>query len=57
VEKCGFTVIIEKDEDGLYVASVPALSGCYTQANDLNELEERIKEAITLCVEVRDDLG
>jgi predicted RNase H-like HicB family nuclease len=54
MEKRRFTVIIEKDEDGLYVASVPALPGCHTQARDLNELEERIKEAIILCLEVED---
>lgn len=46
-----FTVIIEKDEEGIYVATVPALSGCHTQAKDLNELDERIKEAIKLCLE------
>jgi len=48
-----FTVIIEKDEDGKYVASVPALPGCHTQADNLNDLEARIQEAIKLCVEVQ----
>jgi predicted RNase H-like HicB family nuclease len=47
-----FNVIIEKDEDGYYVASVPALTGCHTQARSLDELMERIKEAIELCLEV-----
>ncbi len=47
-----FSVIIEKDELGFYVASVPALKGCHTQANSLDELMERIKEAIELCLEV-----
>ena len=42
-----FNVIIEKDEDGYYVASVPALKGCHTQAKSLDELMERIKEAFT----------
>ena len=54
MEKRRFTVIIEKDEDGLYVASVPALPGCHTQAKDLDELDERIKEAIILCLEVNE---
>jgi predicted RNase H-like HicB family nuclease len=54
MEKSRFTVIIEKDEDGLYVASVPALPGCHTQAKDLDELDERIKEAIILCLEVNE---
>jgi len=47
-----FNVIIEKDEDGYYVASVPTLTGCHTQAKSLDELMERIKEAIELCLEV-----
>lgn len=51
MKKHRFTVIIEKDEDGLYVASVPALPGCHTQADNLNELESRIKEVIRLCLE------
>ncbi|BCV20339.1 type II toxin-antitoxin system HicB family antitoxin [Moorella sp. Hama-1] len=48
-----FTVIIEKDEDSKYVASVPALPGCHTQADNLNDLEARIQEAIKLCLEFR----
>ncbi len=47
-----FNVIIEKDEEGYYVASVPTLKGCHTQAKSLDELMERIKEAIELCLEV-----
>lgn len=47
-----FSVIIEKDEDGYYVASVPELPGCYTQARTLDELMERIKEAVELYLEV-----
>ena len=50
MQKRRFTVIIEKDEDGIYVASVPALAGCHTQAKDLNELDDRIREAIKLCL-------
>ncbi len=47
-----FNVIIERDREGYYVASVPSLRGCHTQAKSLDELIERIKEAIELCVEV-----
>ena len=47
-----FSVFIEKDEDGYYVGSVPELKGCHTQAKSLDELMERIKEAILLCLEV-----
>jgi predicted RNase H-like HicB family nuclease len=45
-----FTVLIEQDEDGYYVASVPALHSCYTQARTLEELAPRIREVITLCL-------
>ena len=47
-----FSVIIEKDEDDFFVASVPALRGCHTQAKSLDTLIKRIKEAIELCLEV-----
>ncbi len=47
-----FNVVIEKDEDGFFVASVPALRGCHTQAKSLDVLMKRIKEAIELCLEV-----
>ncbi|MEA2075884.1 MAG: type II toxin-antitoxin system HicB family antitoxin [Euryarchaeota archaeon] len=47
-----FTIVIEQDEDGIYVASVPELEGCHTQAKTLDELRERIKEAIQLYLEV-----
>jgi predicted RNase H-like HicB family nuclease len=46
-----FTVVIEQDEDGIYVASVPELEGCHTQAETLDELNLRIKEAIELYLE------
>ena len=46
-----FNVVIERDEDGLYVASVPALPGCHTQARSLEELDARIAEAIELYLE------
>jgi predicted RNase H-like HicB family nuclease len=47
-----FSVIIERDEDGYFVASVPSLRGCHTQAKSLDTLMKRIKEAIELCLEV-----
>ena len=48
-----FTVIIEQDEEGYYVATVPQLHGCHTQARSLDELMARVKEAIELCLEVQ----
>ena len=46
-----FTVLIERDEDGLYVATVPALRGCHTQAKNLDTLMKRVREVIQLCLE------
>lgn len=51
-----FSVIIEKDEDGFFVASVPELHGCHTQAKSLDTLMERIREAIELWLEMEDEL-
>lgn len=51
-----FTVIIEKDEDGFYVGSVPALKGCHTQGKTMDELMKNVKEAIELCLEVQKDV-
>ena len=48
-----FDVIIEKDSAGYFVASVPTLPGCHTQAKSLDALMERIREAIELCLEVQ----
>lgn len=50
-----FNVIIEKDAEGFYVSTVPALKGCHTQAKSLDELMERTKEAIELCLEEETD--
>ena len=50
-----FDVVIERDEAGYYIASVPALAGCHTQAKSLDALMKRIREAIELCLEVEND--
>ena len=50
-----FLVVIERDEDGMLVASVPALKACHTQAKNMTTLLTRIKEAIQLCIEVEGD--
>ena len=47
-----FSVIIERDEEGWFVATVPGLRGCHTQAKSLDQLMERVKEVIELCLEV-----
>jgi len=50
-----FNVIVELDSEGYYVASVPELRGCHTQAKSLDVLMERIQEAIELCLEVEQE--
>ncbi|MEH2322351.1 MAG: type II toxin-antitoxin system HicB family antitoxin [Nostoc sp.] len=50
-----FNVIIERDADGYFVASVPNLPGCHTQAKTLDDLMERIREAIELCLEFEEE--
>ena len=43
-----YTILIEKDEDGYYVGSIPALPGCHSQAKSVDQLMERMEEAISL---------
>lgn len=47
-----FNVIVERDSEGYYVGTVPELHGCHTQASSLDQLMERMREAIALCMEV-----
>ena len=47
-----YTIVIEKDEDGYYVGSVPGLPGCHTQGKSIDQLFERMQEAISLWLEV-----
>jgi predicted RNase H-like HicB family nuclease len=52
-----FTVVIERDEDGYYVGTVPTLRGCHTQAKTLDTLMKRIREAAEVCLESEGDAG
>lgn len=52
VQKRDFHVVIERDEDGYFVADVPELPGCHTQAKSLDQLMKRAEEVIRLCLEV-----
>ena len=47
-----FDVVIERDTEGSSVASVPQIPGCHTQAQSIDEITQRIREAIELCLEV-----
>ena len=52
-----FTVIVERDEDGIYIASCPALQGCYSQGDTYEEAVENIRDAIRLHIEARREVG
>ena len=47
-----FDVVIERDSEGYFVASVPQMPGCHTQARSLDQVSDRIREAIALCLEI-----
>lgn len=52
-----FTVTIERDEDGMWVAECPAIPGCVSQGRTKEEALANIQEAIQLCLEVRAERG
>ena len=54
--KLNFTVLIEQGEDGAYIATVPTLKSCYTQADTIPELLEKIREVVLLCLEVESEV-
>ena len=49
-----YTVLIEQDEDGIYIAKVPDIPGCYTQGKTVEQAMERIREAIQVCLEAEE---
>ena len=52
-----FNVTLDRDEDGIWVASCPAIPGCHSQGVSKAEAVENIREAIGLCLEVRAERG
>lgn len=52
-----FTIVVEQDEDGVYIASCPALQGCYSQGDTYDEAVENLKDAIRLHIEARREVG
>ncbi|MCG9893467.1 MAG: type II toxin-antitoxin system HicB family antitoxin [Thermosynechococcaceae cyanobacterium MS004] len=46
-----FYVVIERDEDGIYVGEVPQLKACYSQGETVDELMQNIREVIEMCLE------
>ena len=57
MRKYKFKVVIEQDEDGVYVVECPALKGCYSQGATIEEALENIKDAIRLHIEARQAIG
>ena len=55
--KYQFTVIIERDEDGVYISSCPALQGCHSNGETYEEALENLKEAIQLHIEAQQSIG
>jgi len=55
--KYRYTVIVERDENGVYIAYCPALQGCYTQGDTYEEVMKNIREAIELSIEARKEVG
>lgn len=51
----GYTVVIEKDEDGYFIGSVPTLPGCHTQARSIDQLMDRMAEAIAVYLDAEAD--
>jgi len=57
MRKYKFRIVIEQDEDGVYIAECPALKGCYSQGITIEEALENIKDAIRLHIEAREVVG
>jgi len=57
MRKYQFAIVIEKDENGVFISSCPALQGCYSQGDTREEAIANLKDAIRLHIESRKDLG
>ena len=52
-----FTVTLDRDEDGVWVAECPSIPGCISQGETREEALNNVQEAIALCLEVRSERG
>jgi predicted RNase H-like HicB family nuclease len=50
-----FYLVIERDEEGIYVGEVPQLKACYRQGENIDELMHNIREVIELCLEEKEE--
>ncbi|MGK7881394.1 MAG: type II toxin-antitoxin system HicB family antitoxin [Crocosphaera sp.] len=49
-----FYMIVEQDEDGMFIGEIPQLKACYSQGKTIDELVANIKEVIAMCLEEED---
>ena len=47
------SIIIYRDEDGMYIAKCPAILGCLSQGRSEAEVEQNVRDAIRECLAVR----
>jgi len=52
-----FNVTIDRDEDGVWIIECPSIPGCVSQGSTKEEALTNVKEAISLCLEVRAEKG
>ncbi len=52
-----FTITLDRDEDGVWIAECPAIPGCVTQGATRDEAIAMAKDAIAACLDVRAELG
>ena len=52
-----FSVTIDRDEDGIWIANCPSIPGCVSQGTTLDEALASVRDAIKLCLEVRAEHG
>ena len=52
-----FNVILEQDEDNMWIVECPTIPGCISQGSSKEAALENIKDAITACLEVRAEIG
>ena len=55
--KYQFTVVVERDEDGVYISSCPALQGCHSQGDTYEEAIKNLKDALQVYLEAKLSLG
>ena len=52
-----FSITLERDEDGVWIAECPSVPGCVSQGRTRDQATENIRDALRLCLEVRAERG